>query len=182
VLIREPEDETTRGVKSIISNVQREDVGPVELAEALQSLLDEDERIKSQDDLANTIGKTKAWVSGMLRILTLPSGLQQKVGSTQRSVSYDAMIRIARLENHSHQAELVERLIGGASQREIRDRIDEMKGKSKTPATSETTPKPKRVYRTAHHATVIVQGTHARLANDEVIGALQEALDNVHRT
>jgi hypothetical protein len=113
----------------------------------------------------------------MLRILTLPVGLQEKVGSTQLSVSYDAMIRIARLENHSHQAELVERLIGGATQREIRDRIDEMKGKSKTPATSETAPKPKRVYRTAHHATVIVQGTHSRLGNDEVIAALKVALD-----
>jgi len=29
VLIREPDDELTRRVKSIISNVQREDVGPV---------------------------------------------------------------------------------------------------------------------------------------------------------
>jgi ParB family chromosome partitioning protein len=186
VLIREPEDEVTRRVKSIISNVQREDVGPVEMAEALQSLLDEDERIKNQVDLAKTIGKDKTWVSGMLRILSLPIGLQQKVGSTQLSLSYDSMIRIARLENHSHQVELVERLIGGAGQRELRDRIDEMKGKTKSkstvPETSETTPKPKRVYRTAHHATVIVQGTHSRLGTDEVIAALKEALDQVRKT
>ena len=129
------------------------------------------------DDLAKTIGKDKTWVSGMLRILSLPVGLQEKVGSTQLSVSYDAMIRIARLENGSHQAELVERLIGGASQREIRDRIDQMKGKSKAPEIPGTTPKPKRVYRTSHHATVIVQGTHSRLGNDDAIGALTEALD-----
>lgn len=182
VLIREPEDEVMRRMKSIVSNVQREDVGPVEMAEALQSLLDEDEQIKTQDDLAKTIGKDKTWVSGMLRILTLPVGLQQKVGSTQLSVSYDAMIRIARLEKHSHQAELVERLIGGANQREIRDRIDQMKGKSKAPKISEVSPKPKRVYRTSHHATVIVQGTHSRLGNEDVMGALKEALDIVRRT
>src|SRR5947199_6646893 len=41
VLIREPEDELIRRQKSVISNVQREDVGPVELAEALQSIMDE---------------------------------------------------------------------------------------------------------------------------------------------
>src|SRR5687767_14350741 len=35
VLIREPEDELARRQKSVISNVQREDVGPVELAEGL---------------------------------------------------------------------------------------------------------------------------------------------------
>lgn len=33
VLIREPDDEITRRLKSIVSNVQREDVGPVEMAE-----------------------------------------------------------------------------------------------------------------------------------------------------
>src|SRR5215208_607305 len=40
VLIREPEDELIRRQKSVVSNVQREDVGPVELAEVLQSLID----------------------------------------------------------------------------------------------------------------------------------------------
>ena len=103
VLIREPEDEMSRRVKSIISNVQREDVGPVEMAEALQSLLDEDERVKTQDELAKMIGKDKFWVSGMLRILSLPTSLQRKVGSTQQSVSYDSMIRIARLEDEAQQ-------------------------------------------------------------------------------
>src|SRR5690349_10117762 len=52
VLIREPEDERIRRQKSVISNVQREDVGPVEMAEALQSMMEEDDRIQSQDDLA----------------------------------------------------------------------------------------------------------------------------------
>ena len=129
ILIREPDDELTRRVKSIISNVQREDVGPVEMAEALQSLLDEDERIKSQDDLAKTIGKDKTWVSGMLRILSLPVELQKKVGSTQLSISYDAMIRIARLEQTKHQLELIEQLLSGATQKEIRHEIDRIKGK-----------------------------------------------------
>src|SRR2546423_14059676 len=63
VIVRDPDNELTRRQKSIISNVQREDVGPVELAEALQSLIDEDERINSQDDLAELIGKDKTWVS-----------------------------------------------------------------------------------------------------------------------
>ena len=48
--------------------------------------------------LAKLIGKDKAWVSGMLRILTLPVKVQRKVGTSQLSVSYDSMIRIARLD------------------------------------------------------------------------------------
>ena len=91
VLIRDPEDERTRRQKSVISNVQREDVGPVEMAEALQAMLDEDDRVQTQDGLAKVIGKDKAWVSGMLRVLSLPEPLRHKVGFTQQSVSYDSM-------------------------------------------------------------------------------------------
>jgi ParB family chromosome partitioning protein len=175
VLIREPDDELTRRVKSIVSNVQREDVGPVEMAEALQALVDEDQRVKTQDDLAKMIGKDKTWVSGMLRILTLPVALQQKVGSTQLSVSYDAMIRIARLEDANHQEQLIEQLLTGATQKEIREEIDRLKGKPAKSASSGS-PKPKRVYHTKYKATVIVQSQTSRLTSDQTIDALQEAL------
>jgi ParB family chromosome partitioning protein len=174
VLIREPDDELTRRVKSIVSNVQREDVGPVEMAEGLQSLMDEDERVRSQDDLARLIGKDKTWISGMLRILSLPVELQQKVGTSQLSIGYDAMIRVARVEKPEQQVELVAALVAGASNRDIRQRIDEMKGKPKTEQSS--TPKPKRVYHTHYKATVIVQGTTTRLTSDQTVEALREAL------
>jgi ParB family chromosome partitioning protein len=176
ILIREPEDELTRRQKSVISNVQREDVGPVEMAEALQAMIDEDERIKSQDNLAEIIGKDKTWVSGMLRILTLPIPLQQKVGATQLSIAYDAVIRIARLEDAAQQEQLIEMLVGGASGRDIRRHIDTLKGVPKDANASVSTPKPKRVYHTKYNATVIVQSTTKHLTQNQVIDALQEAL------
>lgn len=177
ILIRDPEDELTRRQKSVISNVQREDVGPVEMAEALQAMIDEDDRIKSQDDLSSIIGKDKTWVSGMLRILSLPIPLQQRVGATQQSVAYDAMIRIARLDNPQQQEQLVEMLLGGATGRDIRRQIETLKGVSKDGKnTAKSNPKPKRVYRTKYQATVIVQSTTKRLTQDQVIDALQEAL------
>jgi ParB family chromosome partitioning protein len=172
VLIREPEDELKRRQKSIISNVQREDIGPVEMAEALLALIEEDPRVSTQEDLARMIGKDKAWVSGMLRILTLPTALQEKVGSTQLSVGYDAIIRIARLDDPRLQAELIEMLLQGASQADIRERIGQAKGKSRT-----LHPKPKRAFRTSYKAVVIVQSMTGRLTNDQCIAALAEALD-----
>jgi ParB family transcriptional regulator, chromosome partitioning protein len=177
VLIREPEDEINRRLKSIVSNVQREDVGPVEMAEALQSLLDEHEGIRTQEDLSKMIGKDKAWVSGMLRILTLPVALQQQVGSTQLSVPYDTMTRIARLDNPVEQGRLVDAVLAGATQRDIRAEIDRLKGKGRANAKGEHAPlKPKRVYRTPHRAMVIVQATGRELANEQCIDALREAL------
>jgi ParB/RepB/Spo0J family partition protein len=177
VLIRDPEDELMRRQKSIVSNVQREDVGPVEMAEALQALMDEDPRIQSQGDLARLIGKDKTWVSGMVRILSLSSELQQKVGSTQLSVSYDSMMRIARLDKESDQSELVEALLSGSSQRDIRDQIDQIKGKpARTIDGLPRSAMPKRVFHTRHKASVIVQATGNRLTPDQCVLALKEAV------
>lgn len=176
VLIREPEDELVRRQKSIISNVQREDVGPVEMAEALQSLMDEDNRIKTQDDLARLIGKTKAWVSGMLRILTLPTDLQGKVQTSQLSVSYDSMVNIARLDDEPRQRELVDAVLTGASVRDIREKIDQIKGKPAKAGAESPSAKPKRVYHTTQRVTVILQSQTRRLSEEQCVSALHEAL------
>jgi len=155
----------------------------VEMAEALQALMDEDDRIETQEDLAKIIGKDKTWVSGMLRILSLPPQLQGKVGLAQQSVSYDAMIGIARLGNAKQQTDLIDALLNGATRSEIRHRIDLIKGVERTDdvpipggAQIESKPKPKRVYHTSNQATVIVQSETARISNDRVIAALMEAL------
>ena len=97
VLIRDPETEQARRRKSIVSNVQREDLGPVEAAEGLQALLDEDDAIHTQEGLATVLGKSKQWVSEMLRILTLPPRLQEKVRTSELTLPYDAITRVARL-------------------------------------------------------------------------------------
>ena len=128
VIARDPDDALTRRRKSIISNVQREDIGAVELAEALQTLLDEDPNIKTQRQLAAAIGKREDWVSAMLRILTLPAKLQEKLGTSQVSISYDNAMRIARTEDPEFHNELVEATLRGESVREIRGRIAERKG------------------------------------------------------
>lgn len=180
VLIREPEEERKRRQKSIISNVQREDVGPVELAEALQTMLDEDHAVTNQDALATLIGKDKTWVSGMLRVLSLPADLRQQVGSTQLSLSYDSIIRIARLDDPRLQRELVEALLGGASQRDIRTMIEatqpEKRYSAGTAKPSTDAPKPKRAFKTEHQAIVVVQSTTSRLTPDRVVLALRAAL------
>ncbi len=176
VLIRDPQDERERRLKSIVSNVQHEDVGPVEMAEALQSLMDEDSTIKTQDDLARTIGKDRTWVNGMLRVLTLPPPLQEKVGCTHISISYDSMIRVARLDNVADQERLVDQLLGGASQQDIRAEIDAIKNRNGKDTKPREKQKPKQVYRTSQNATVIVQSTTTKLTRDRIISALQEAL------
>lgn len=127
VIARDPEDALTRRRKSIVSNVQREDIGPIEMAEALQSLLDEDQSIGTQRKLASLIGKSEQWVCDMLRLLTLPAKLQEKLRASVVSIAYDSTMRIARTNNPDLQKELVEAALRGESSRDIRRRIDDLK-------------------------------------------------------
>jgi ParB family chromosome partitioning protein len=175
VIIRETEDERVRRQKSVISNVQREDVGPIEMAEALQSLMNDDDRVTSQDDLAKLIGKDKAWISGMLRVLTLPAALKQKIASSELAISYDTMIRIARLDDPVPQEQLVNAVIHGATVREVRQHIVTIKTATAT-GTRPSAPKPKRIFHTTYKASVIVQATGARLTTDQCVMALKAAV------
>lgn len=127
VLIREAEDELLRRRKSLISNVQREDLGAVDLAEALQAMLDEDNLISSQRELARVLGKREAWVSDMLRVLSIPIALQTRLRHSEISVPYDTIIRIARITDEHEQKRFAELALSGVSNTELRRRIGELK-------------------------------------------------------
>jgi ParB/RepB/Spo0J family partition protein len=123
VVVRERKHDRARRRQSIVSNIQREDVGPVEMAEALQALMDEDPEIDSQQDLADMIGKDKAWVSGKLGILRMPPKLLEKVRASQLSISSDSVEKIARVERVESQEALVQLLLSGANSKVIREQI-----------------------------------------------------------
>ncbi len=177
VLIRAPEEKWERRKKSLVSNVQRADVRAIELAESLKLLLDNDPAIKTQEDLAKAIGKSKVWVSKVLRILDLPESLREKVSTSKLLIPHDALSEIARLTDIKKQSELVEALVNGATMRDIRGEINIHRGKAPAPKEGASTPKPKWVFHTEHGADIIVQSKRVRLSLDERIAALSEALE-----
>jgi len=183
VLIREPEGERAERRKSIVSNVQREDVGPVELAEALQELLDDANDIHSQAELAEAIGKDRTWVSAMLRILTLPVHLRERVGTSQLPISWESVARIARVADGALQEELVDAVVGGVRHQAIRQRIQERTaGAPRAEQSRSRGSKHRQVYQTACHARVIVESENREsLGNARIIAALREALETAQR-
>jgi ParB family chromosome partitioning protein len=63
--------------QSIVENVQREQLNPLEEAAAYQQLI-EDFSL-THDDVANRVGKSRATVTNMLRLLQLPPAIQRYV-------------------------------------------------------------------------------------------------------
>lgn len=73
-IVKDVKDEEAL-VISLIENIQREGLNPIEEAHAFAKLLDSFNF--SQDDIARALGKDKATVSNILRLLKLPVDIQQ---------------------------------------------------------------------------------------------------------
>lgn len=71
---------------ALLENIQREDLSPIEEAQAYKLLL---EKCKySQDTLAKRMGKSKAAISNSLRLLRLPKPVQKAVIEKNYSMSH----------------------------------------------------------------------------------------------
>lgn len=70
---------TPRGMleMAIVENIQRIDLNPVERAKAFQRLVDE--FMLSTSEIARRIGKSQAFVSNSLRLLTLPDAVKDGI-------------------------------------------------------------------------------------------------------
>jgi len=73
-IVRDVKDEDAL-IISLVENIQREGLNPIEEAHAFQKLLSNFNF--SQDDIAKALGKDKATISNILRLLKLPKDLQE---------------------------------------------------------------------------------------------------------
>ncbi|RNF83804.1 ParB/RepB/Spo0J family partition protein [Montanilutibacter psychrotolerans] len=73
VVVREVDDRTVVAM-ALIENIQREDLNPLEEATALQRLIDEFDLTHAQ--AAEAVGRSRAAVSNLLRLLELPAEIR----------------------------------------------------------------------------------------------------------
>lgn len=72
-VVRESDD-AARLAEALIENVQREDLGPIEEAEAYNSLLEDFDM--RHEDVAARVGKSRSAVTNAVRLLNLPGQIQ----------------------------------------------------------------------------------------------------------
>jgi ParB family chromosome partitioning protein len=74
VIIRESEESDSLEL-SVLENIQREDLNPIEEARAYKQMLDRFEL--TQEELARRVGKDRSSVANMMRLLQLPREIQE---------------------------------------------------------------------------------------------------------
>ena len=116
---------------ALVENLQREDLNPMEEAEALYSLLTENNL--TQEALAHTIGKSRPAVANSLRLLTLPVVVQAMVRDLSISTGHaKVLVSVKPAEIQVALAnEVVEKKL---SVRELEERIADLQREKKSPA------------------------------------------------
>jgi ParB family chromosome partitioning protein len=106
VLVKEIEGQEILEL-SLIENLQREDLNPIEEAEAFQRLTEEFKL--SQEELATRVGKDRTTVANILRLLKLP--LEVKNQLLQNRITSGHARAILSLDTKEKQKELCHRII-----------------------------------------------------------------------
>ena len=115
VLVKETERRGALEI-SLIENMQREDLNPIEEAEAFKHLIEEFNI--NQEDLSKRIGKDRTTVTNILRLLKLPLEIRDHL--LQNRITSGHARAILSLENKEKQKELCALIIKrGLSVREV---------------------------------------------------------------
>ncbi|GMA57325.1 ParB family chromosome partitioning protein [Alicyclobacillus sacchari] len=71
---------------ALIENLQREDLNPIEIADAYANLIEKCDL--TQDELAKRVGQSRSHITNMLRLLQLPSEIQDMVSRGTLSMGH----------------------------------------------------------------------------------------------
>ncbi len=85
VIIKEVTDQEAF-VISLVENIQREELNPIEEAEAYRKLIEEFSY--TQEDVARSVGKDRSTVSNLLRVLKLPVEMRKSVYNGEISAGH----------------------------------------------------------------------------------------------
>ena len=92
---------------SLIENVQRENLNPLEEAKGYNRLLEEFGY--TQEDVASAVGRDRATIANFLRLLALPEEMQQGLGEGAMTMGHAKAL--LGIEDRAHQRRLFERVM-----------------------------------------------------------------------
>ncbi len=92
---------------ALIENIQREDLNPIEEAEAYQRLVEE--RMISQEEVAKKVGKNRVTITNTLRLLRLPPEVKQYLADDRLSAGHARAL--LGLLSPEHQRQMAKRIV-----------------------------------------------------------------------
>lgn len=108
---------------ALLENLQREDLSPLEEAEAYASLLDH--LSVTQEELAKRLGKSRPHIANHLRLLTLPDEVQKLIADGKLSMGHGRTL--LSLKNKNKLAPLVKKIVDeGLNVRQVEKLVQQL--------------------------------------------------------
>ncbi|SIA59840.1 chromosome-partitioning protein parB [Mycobacteroides abscessus subsp. abscessus] len=114
-------------VHSIIENLQREDLNPIEEAKAYQSLI---EKGYTHADIAAKMGKSRPYITNLVRLLTLPDFILNEVEAGKLSQAHARLLIQLPLKEQKNLLNRIQK--EDLSVRQVEDLLKEEKNKKKS--------------------------------------------------
>ena len=114
-------------VHSIIENLQREDLNPIEEAKAYQSLIDKG---YTHADIAEKMGKSRPYITNLVRLLTLPNFILKEVETGKLSQAHARLLIQLPLKEQKNLLNRIQK--EDLSVRQVEDLLKEEKNKKKS--------------------------------------------------
>lgn len=147
---------------ALIENIQREDLNPIEEAEAYQRLIKEFNL--TQESVANKVGMDRSSVTNTLRLLKLPLEIQKQVSTGVISMGHARAI--LSLESEIQQLEVCEKIVKkGLSVREVEGLVKRMKKSDVSHETSRVS-EPDIILADCEEDLMRILGTKVRIKQD----------------
>ncbi len=119
---------------AVVENLQRENLNPIETARAYAKL--QDEFNLTQREIGSRLGKSRETISNTMRLLSLPTEIQDALMKNQINESQARLI--LTIENPKEQQAVFHELLKNhLSVRELRSRVRTVQNKEQKPASSE---------------------------------------------
>ena len=121
---------------ALVENLQREDLSPLEEAEAYSRLMDEFGR--TQASLADAVGKSRSHVANTMRLLSLPAPVRRQLDEGELSAGH-ARALLAAADPTAFAAEVVRRGLNvRATERLVQRRAEGPRGVRRQPRDADT--------------------------------------------
>jgi len=122
---------------SLVENIQRKELNPIEEAHAYQILMKNFDL--SQDEIAKRVGKKRSSITNYLRLLKLPEKVQELIKRSSLSMGHAKAV--AGLENAQDQMQLAQRIVERAlSVRQAENIASKMKSPKAKSGTAKVDP------------------------------------------
>lgn len=175
-------DEKQNMIVAIIENMQREDLDPIEEALGIQAMTKRFDF--TQEQVATSLGKSRAYIANSLRLLKLPEWIQNHISEGKLSAAHGRTI--INIEDADKQKEICEKVIkGGLSVRATEKLADKAKDdiKPERKKRKKSTSKSSEIIAVESELRAVL-GTKVVIAGDEKQGKIEleyYSLDELNR-